>query len=418
VADHNLNAKQPHTANEIHQALLNVLLEGGGLSDLAATLSNRAGQPVLIADMAGVILAGRLPPAGQADFAQLARWAGRSERLDRETLQGQAHQLGLYLVPLIVQSQVEGLMVTEAFSATAPVKTILEQGATIATLALIKHQAVREVEQRQRRDLMEELLSNESWPGGRLAEQARLLGWDFEFKPVVILVDFGPARRYALGQRGAEQAKLRRSIDQFQQVIRQLLDKQYSNSIIAERHHGFIILPHLTGSLPQAREHTKALINLLRQQLQLEGVKINYTVAVGGLYPGIEGLPNSFQEAQWALDIGLRLEMRRPVWFDEVQLYLLLERANRREDIQDWLARTLGPLVEYDRRNKTQMLQTLELFFDSNQTLQEAAHSLHIHPNTLKYRLGRIEQILGQDPFKGENQLRFYLATKMAKLLG
>lgn len=116
-----------------------------------------------------------------------------------------------------------------------------------------------------------------------------------------------------------------------------------------------------------------------------------------------QGLRYSFREAQQALEIGTRLMMRRPIWFDEVQLYLLLEHSSRSEDLREWFKRTLGLLVEYDLRNKTDMVQTLELYFDAGQKLQEAAQALHIHPNTLKYRLRRIEQVLGQDPFEGEN---------------
>jgi PucR family transcriptional regulator, purine catabolism regulatory protein len=109
--------------------------------------------------------------------------------------------------------------------------------------------------------------------------------------------------------------------------------------------------------------------------------------------------------------------MRRPIWFDEVQLYLLLEQFSRSEDVQEWLRSTIGPLAEYDRRNRTQMMHTVEVYFDASQSLHQAALELHIHPNSLKYRLQRIKQLLGQDPFKGENQLQFYLATKVARLL-
>jgi purine catabolism regulator len=125
----------------------------------------------------------------------------------------------------------------------------------------------------------------------------------------------------------------------------------------------------------------------------------------------------SFREAQEALEIGARLLIRRPIWFDEVHLYLLLENSSRSEDVREWFKRTLSALVEYDLRNKTDLVQTLESYFDAGQKLQEAAQALHIHPNTLKYRLRRIELVLGQDPFKGENQLRYYLATKVARLL-
>ena len=95
----------------------------------------------------------------------------------------------------------------------------------------------------------------------------------------------------------------------------------------------------------------------------------------------------------------------------------MLDLFSRSAEVHQWFNRTLGALVEYDRRNKTQMVQTLEVYFDTSHSLQQAAQALHVHPNTLKYRLQRIKKILGQDPFRGENQLQFYLATKVARLL-
>ena len=405
-------------ANKVHQALIDVLLEGGGLDDVAAELTKQIDQPVIIANMAGVILAGELSSVGQERFAKFARWSTRSEGRKGAELQNRAQVFGLFVVPLVVQSEIVGLIVTQKVAQEELVLRVLEQGSSISTLALIKHQAVHEAEQRLRRDILEELLTREGWSGGQLAEQARLLGWDFEAKPVVILFDFGRGRRYSLAERGLEQSKRRRTTTQFSGIIHQAIDSCCPNSIIAERNNGFIILPDLPVDIHQAQKQAKDLAQAIVQQVRTNGPKTGYAIAGGGFHTGLDGLRRSFQEAQQALDIGTRLQMRRkPIWFDDIQLYLLFERSNRIEEVQDWLTRTLGLLVDYDRRNKTQMIETLEVFFDTNQTLQEAAHALHIHPNTLKYRLGRIEQILGQDPFKGENQLRFYLATKMVKLL-
>jgi DNA-binding PucR family transcriptional regulator len=43
----------------------------------------------------------------------------------------------------------------------------------------------------------------------------------------------------------------------------------------------------------------------------------------------------------------------------------------------------------------TELLTTLAVFFDGGQHRKQASEQLGIHPNTLNYRLGRIEEILG-----------------------
>jgi purine catabolism regulator len=295
---------------------------------------------------------------------------------------------------------------------------ILERAATVATLALIQHQAVQETEQRLRRDLLEDLLTSERWSLGRFTDHARSLGWQLEAKPVVILLDYGEVRRRSLTEHGPDQGRLRWVREQFFKIVRQTLAEHNPLGIMVEHSNGFTLLPHLPATeTSPVQEQARVLVDALVQHIQAGKLRAGYTIACGGFHQGVEGLRYSFREAQQALEIGSRLMMRQPIWFDEVQLYLLLEHSGRSEELRDWFKRTLGLLVEYDLRNKTDMVQTLESYFDTGQKLQEAAQALHIHPNTLKYRLRRIEQVLGQDPFKGENQLRFYLATKVARLI-
>jgi DNA-binding PucR family transcriptional regulator len=47
--------------------------------------------------------------------------------------------------------------------------------------------------------------------------------------------------------------------------------------------------------------------------------------------------------------------------------------------------------------HEQELLQTLSLFFEYGQHRRQASERLGIHPNTLNYRLGRIEEILGAD---------------------
>jgi purine catabolism regulator len=404
--------------DDLHNRLIARLLEGGGVSEVANELSAFIGRPVIIADAAGAVLAGQLPPLAQPRFAEVMRRLARAERRRDDLLALYAQQAQLCLVPLIVQHGLEGWLAAEAAELASPEARGLEQGATIATLALMTHRAVQEAEQRVRRDLLEDLLTSDRWSIGHLADRARALGWELESKPVVILLDLSEVRRNALLEHGGGQPRLRWLRQQILNIVRRVLAEHGPLSIVVERDEGMIILPHFHEALEQGvRDKVHGLLDLIEQSVRAEGLNVSYALAGGGIHSGVEGLRRSFREAQQALGIGLRLMMRRPIWFDEVHVYQLLEQFSRNEDVREWFRNTLGPLAEYDQRNRTHMVHTLEVFFDASQSLQQAAQELHVHPNTLKYRLHRIRQVLGQDPFKGENQLQFHLASKLARLL-
>jgi GAF domain-containing protein len=72
-------------------------------------------------------------------------------------------------------------------------------------------------------------------------------------------------------------------------------------------------------------------------------------------------------------------------------------------------------LVEYDRRRRTQLVQTLEQYLSDRRSITTTARALYIHPNTLRQRLGRIEELSGLD-LGAEDLLSLELALKLARL--
>ena len=54
-------------------------------------------------------------------------------------------------------------------------------------------------------------------------------------------------------------------------------------------------------------------------------------------------------------------------------------------------------IAEHDQQNNSSLLQTLKVYLLQEKSLLAASQELHIHRNTLVYRLGKIEQISGLD---------------------
>ncbi|BCJ34314.1 hypothetical protein Athai_18170 [Actinocatenispora thailandica] len=76
--------------------------------------------------------------------------------------------------------------------------------------------------------------------------------------------------------------------------------------------------------------------------------------------------------------------------------------------------RLLGPLVGYDAAHRTDLLATLEAFLDCDGSWTRCAARLHLHVNTLRYRIGRIERLTGRDLSTFPGRVDLYLALKLA----
>ncbi|MEV4053936.1 PucR family transcriptional regulator ligand-binding domain-containing protein [Amycolatopsis sp. NPDC049688] len=72
--------------------------------------------------------------------------------------------------------------------------------------------------------------------------------------------------------------------------------------------------------------------------------------------------------------------------------------------------RVLGPLLAYDAEQHTDLVHTVRVFLECSGSPTRAAKALHVHVNTLRYRIGRAGELLGADLTEFTDQLDVYLA--------
>jgi GAF domain-containing protein/sugar diacid utilization regulator len=80
------------------------------------------------------------------------------------------------------------------------------------------------------------------------------------------------------------------------------------------------------------------------------------------------------------------------------------------------LAAQIGPLLDYDSRRGTQLVLTAWTFLENDASATAAAAALHVHPNTLRQRLERIDTVLGAGWRKGSRSLDIHVALRLWRL--
>ncbi len=78
--------------------------------------------------------------------------------------------------------------------------------------------------------------------------------------------------------------------------------------------------------------------------------------------------------------------------------------------------RMLGPLEEYDTSRQSDLVHTLEVFLACSGSWNRSATRLHVHVNTLRYRIRRIEDLTGRDLGTLEDRVDFFLALRATRL--
>ncbi len=70
----------------------------------------------------------------------------------------------------------------------------------------------------------------------------------------------------------------------------------------------------------------------------------------------------------------------------------------------------LRPLEEWDREHDSSLIATLRTFLDLGGRWRQTAEELHVHHNTLRYRLARVEALTGRSLGKTADRVDLYLA--------
>ena len=121
----------------------------------------------------------------------------------------------------------------------------------------------------------------------------------------------------------------------------------------------------------------------------------NVRIAIGDPTPAAEHIPHAAHELRLLLDMDLEPGVVTvEEWRSDLVIAEIAELADRRSCLRRG---AIARLAEVDSDSRSEYLPTLRAYFDTNCDLQRTATRLHIHRNTLRYRLGRIRELSGLD---------------------
>ncbi|MEW2490414.1 PucR family transcriptional regulator ligand-binding domain-containing protein [Streptomyces sp. NPDC048411] len=171
-----------------------------------------------------------------------------------------------------------------------------------------------------------------------------------------------------------------------------------------------------TGAEDDPALHADALLAAVNEPLSA-GLADDgrLTLGVSAAVHSPEGLRGALEEARHAR----RVAAARPgrvcaAGHHELASHVLLLPFVPDDVRRAFTARLLDPLRDYDRRHRAELIPTLEAFLDCDGSWTRCAARLHLHVNTLRYRVGRIEQLTGRDLSRLEDKLDFFLALRMS----
>lgn len=119
-------------------------------------------------------------------------------------------------------------------------------------------------------------------------------------------------------------------------------------------------------------------------------------LAIGDIHKGPTQIRTSYQEAEATMSILQRISFKQLCRYKDLGLYRLFLQMKPSE-MEYFYHSQLDVLIEYDKCNNSDMLDTLRIYLEAYRNISKTAKTLVIHRNTLLYRITKIEEILGRD---------------------
>ncbi|MEO5901105.1 MAG: PucR family transcriptional regulator ligand-binding domain-containing protein [Ilumatobacteraceae bacterium] len=344
---------------DIHQRFHRIVLTGGGVAEIAETLHDVLGYPVAVVDTEG--RATVIVPAGASDDLR------RSDVSIRQPIRAGDHDYG------------EIVALTDGTALDEDGLIAVERAAMAVAVRLAQASAWAEAQERFAAISLEALIAGHATDAGDVAERAVSFGWDLGRPRAVLLASIDPP---------ADGGIPAQALNTIAAAARATLGR---DAIVWTRSATIAaLLAPDTDDPAERRRIAEGLRHDLDQRLR----SVTVSIGVGRRVDAPSQLPRSFAEARRAVDVGRWAKGRHVTEvFDELGLERLLA-ATPTDDLAEFVQHAIGPLVRHDRANHTDLVETLAMWLQTR-NMAEAARRIHVHYNTLKNRLERIEALVG-----------------------
>ncbi|MDO8210220.1 helix-turn-helix domain-containing protein [Conexibacter sp. CPCC 206217] len=411
-------------AHQIHLRLTGAVLEGAGFQSVAQTLANVVGRPVLITDADGRIVSrSETPPELAAEqllpdrmddldaAAQRTRALAGAEAGGELGMQPDPTSADAIVAAIRIASDTLGYVVVPAADAASRALDVraVEHAATVLALHIVKTRAERATEERLRSDFLADLLSGRD-PEERAVERARHYGMvlDQPHRVVTIAVEEAEA--------GAAAAKSHRS--QLLRLVADSLHKRLPAALVGQVS-GFVSAAVPLAALdPRSVDALRAAVDDVGAAVRRYAPTVTLTSGIGGEAAQPAAFVTSFTQAQQCLALLRRLGRGGDtISIDELGILGLFVEHGRPEQLVGIAHAVLGPVLASDARSNGALLATLRAYLDRSCDVRATAAALFVHPNTVKYRIRRIEELCDLSLARPQDLLELTIATLSLRLV-
>lgn len=396
----NRQAAALRRVQDVHEAMLRLSLGGGGVDDIVRELGRvLGGVGVAFVDRGGSLV---------ADCLEAEHWA----YLRRAGVDGDGHGLSrAATMSAHDESRLSGLRAAGVTTGTLnhgylvvisagddldeEIEMMLQQAAMVAAFNVSKDLAVGAVARRFEAAAIHGLLAGTESEIEEIALRSDAFEWDLD-RALVVLA----ARHESAALEPGDRIRREHDVGAWLSAVRSV-----------DRHAAAGMLGRNLVAICGAAERPADLATDVGDKL-LGATRTQFQIGVSGVVAGVQALPTAYRHARMALEFGQQAPGAGPVVaYDSMGLFMLLDAIPDRGKLETFVDETLGPVLALADHERDDMLETMRVLLATRMNIAESSRLLRYHYNTLRYRVRKLEQLLG--PFSEDTELELRIAVAL-----
>ena len=426
----------------IHNTITQCALEGGGLENIARIVSLLVHDPLIIVDSKWRLLAYADTPDDpyplrehlylskkervfpQSFLKDVPREFDEFTKSIKRRFPDSSGKIVCRILPVAADKTIYGYLVVweTVHKMTSMDYMALESAGTTVALERVKARQIEEIKHHLRQDFFDDLIQGKIESVNAASSLAEIHYMDVHKKYVCMLTKLtGP-----VGQSEDDEDAMR-ARDAYVQYKERLISQIEEVSYERRRdtvsiHRGDLLITFIRIRSSEMEQKMRVLLGEFAQAVHDALVQIDphgvVGMAVGKPSAEFLEISKSYLQAKEALRIAERLDEGQQVsFYEDLMIYHLIDSVSSRDCLDEFCTTALGKLREYDAQNRTNLVETLEQYFQCNCNISTAAKKMFLHRNTFIYRIEKIKGILGcelQDP---EELLELQMGLRIMKVL-
>lgn len=396
----------------LHKDTMNVVVSGGNIDDILKSIQKTIASPVFIRDyyFEDTYF---IKQAFEDEYALLyeniegIQLDGKNSKLIWDSVPFKDREIERLIIPIFVKNQVYGHIVT--YGKERPIsnydKLGLESTSNIIALEFLKKISVQEVENKYKLEFFDDLISYDELRRNKAVERAS--NFRLSEHAYYVLMDIN-----VHSKNSPEETEKTLKIAYLIEMICKDMGRSYMILNKSDRLYLMIMLKE-GENIAVVKKYVKYIYDILKSKMK----KYQTQIGVGRIYKGLNQVHKSLQDATKALEAAMRYIGEDVVFFEEMGIYKILSNPNIKNELEIFFRDILEPLVVYDRRKDTELVKTLEVYFECNGNLKKMSEHLFTHYNTVLYRLTRIQEIMKINLEKEEHRYAAQTALKVHKIM-